>query len=154
VFGLRRSPSDRIDTLIGADVRFEGDLVFAGGLRIDGEVRGNVVAAPGAPGVLVIGERGRVYGEVRAGRMVVCGAVAGSIRVAGLLEVHAPARIAGELRYGALEVQPGAVIEATLVREVPAAETVPPALAPVPAAPRPKAAQHAAPAALPAPSTA
>jgi len=149
VFGSRASRPDRIDTLIGADLRLEGNLVFAGGLRIDGEVRGNVIAAEDAPGTVVIGEHGRVYGEIRAERMVVCGVVCGAIRVTGLLEVHARARIAGELRYGALEVHPGAVIEATLVREVPATAAVTSAPGPIA---RSKPVQNVTPAALPAPS--
>lgn len=119
MFGFLRASTDRIDTLIGPGIRVEGDLTFSGGLRIDGEVRGNVVAAPEQPSVLVIGATGRVEGEVRATRMVVSGVVSGSIHASELLELHPGARISGELRYGALEVHPGAVLEVELRREVP-----------------------------------
>ena len=66
----------------------------------------------------------RVQGKVRAERMVVSGVLSGSIHAAELLEVHASARIEGELRYGALEVQPGARLEVTLACEAPAIATV------------------------------
>jgi len=118
VFGFLRTRPDRIDTLIGPGIRVDGDLSFTGGLRIDGEVRGNVVAAPGEPSVLVIGATGRVQGDIRATRMVVSGVVSGSIHASELLELHPGARISGELRYGALEVHPGAVLEVELRREV------------------------------------
>ena len=48
MFGFRRNkPQSTIDSLIGATTVIEGDVVFSGGLRIDGQVRGNVVAADG-----------------------------------------------------------------------------------------------------------
>jgi cytoskeletal protein CcmA (bactofilin family) len=124
VFGIRPSHPHRIDALIGAGTRIDGDIAFTGGLRIDGEVRGDVIAAPGEPSVLVIGEHGRVQGKVRAERMVVSGVLSGSIHAAELLEVHSSARISGELRYGALEVHPGARLEVTLACEAPPIATV------------------------------
>ena len=124
MFGFLRARSDRIDTLIGPGIRVEGDLAFSGGLRIDGEVRGNVVAAPEQPSVLVIGATGRVEGEVRATRMVVSGVVSGTIHASELLELLPGARITGDLRYGALEVHAGAVLQVELRREVPAAVPV------------------------------
>ncbi len=126
MFGNHASRTDRIDTLISAGTRLEGNLAFSGGLRIDGEVKGNVIAAPGQPSVLVIGEHGRVQGEVRAARMIVCGVVTGSIFASEHLELHPGARVSGELRYAALEVHPGAVLEVALRHEVPAAAAATP----------------------------
>ena len=40
-------PQNRIDSLIGAGTKIEGNITFAGGLRVDGEVKGNVIAAGG-----------------------------------------------------------------------------------------------------------
>ena len=50
MFGKRdeRKPIAKIDALIGAGTVIEGSIRFSGGLRIDGEVRGNVEAAEGA----------------------------------------------------------------------------------------------------------
>jgi len=46
MFGKKSSmPQKRIDSLIGAGTVVDGDVAFTGGLRIDGHVRGNVVAA-------------------------------------------------------------------------------------------------------------
>ena len=55
-------PQDRIDSLIGAGTRIDGNLSFYGGLRVDGEVNGSVVAAPGKPSTLVLSEHGRING--------------------------------------------------------------------------------------------
>ena len=37
-------PTGRIDTLVGAGSRIDGDIHFVGGLRIDGSVKGSVIA--------------------------------------------------------------------------------------------------------------
>jgi cytoskeletal protein CcmA (bactofilin family) len=139
MFGSGASRSqDRIDTLIGAGTRINGDVAFSGGLRIDGEVRGNVIASAEQPSVLVIGEGGRVQGEVRATRMVVNGVVAGAVHVSELLELQSCARISGRLSYRALEIQAGARIEAELIHEAPvAAAAAPRAKLPDPLAPTP-----------------
>lgn len=54
-------PQGRIDSLIGAGTRVEGSIRFSGGLRIDGEVIGSVLAADGATSsTLVLSEQARV----------------------------------------------------------------------------------------------
>ena len=46
MFGTKKgsNPQSSIDSLIGVGTRIEGNVVFKGGLRVDGEVRGNIVA--------------------------------------------------------------------------------------------------------------
>ena len=55
-----RQPQKRIDSLIGAGTTVQGDVIFSGGLRIDGAVKGRVAAVDGQPGTLVISEQARV----------------------------------------------------------------------------------------------
>ena len=42
-------PQNRIDSLIGAGTKIEGSITFSGGLRVDGEIKGNVIAAGEQP---------------------------------------------------------------------------------------------------------
>ena len=74
-----------IDTLIGEDTAVDGDLVFAGGLRLDGRVRGNVTAAPGKPSMLVVSEKGMVEGEISVGHLVLNGTVKGPVQATDLM---------------------------------------------------------------------
>jgi len=104
-----------IDTLIGRDTVIEGDLSFSGGLRLDGRVRGNVLAADGQPTMLVVSENGRVEGEVRVAHLVLNGTVTGPVHAGELLELQAKARVHGEVHYAALEMQQGAIVEGRLV---------------------------------------
>ena len=59
MFGSKDSNKlqNRIDCLIGAGATIEGNIIFSGGLRVDGRVRGNVIAADGKSGTLVLSEQ-------------------------------------------------------------------------------------------------
>ena len=41
---------NNIECLIGAGATVEGNIIFSGGLRVDGRVRGDVLSAEGKPG--------------------------------------------------------------------------------------------------------
>ena len=90
-----RNAKSEIDSLIGISARIEGDLVFTGGLRIDGEVHGNVVAGDGDDSVLIVSEHARIEGEVRCANLVVNGYIAGPVYSSELLELQPKGRIMG-----------------------------------------------------------
>ncbi|MGO4279208.1 protein CcmA, bactofilin family [Cupriavidus sp. OV038] len=104
-----------IDTLIGQDATIEGDVTFAGGLRLDGRVRGNVLASDAQRSMLVISEKGAVEGEVRVGHLILNGTVTGPVSASELLELQPHARVYGEVHYAALEMHQGAIVEGRLV---------------------------------------
>ena len=104
-----------IDTLIGLGATIEGDVTFSGGLRLDGRVRGNVIAAEGKSSMLVISEKGIVEGEIRVDHLILNGTVTGPVHAAELLELQPHARVYGEVRYAALEMHQGAIVEGRLV---------------------------------------
>jgi cytoskeletal protein CcmA (bactofilin family) len=108
------APQKRIDSLIGSGTIVHGDVVFRGGLRIDGHVQGNVATANGEPGTLVISEQARVDGEVSVSHIVVNGCVNGPMRADDYLELQSKARIVGDVCYRRLEMQTGAVVQGRL----------------------------------------
>ena len=110
----KHSPLKRIDSLIGSGTVVHGDVVFTGGLRIDGQVQGNVIAATGEPGTLVVSEQARIDGEIRVSHVVVNGTVNGPITVDDHLELQPKARVAGDVAYRTLEMHLGAVIQGRL----------------------------------------
>jgi cytoskeletal protein CcmA (bactofilin family) len=116
MFGKRQSkPKNRIDSLIGAEARIEGNISFSGGLRVDGEVSGNIVAVPGKPSTLVLSEHGRVNGEISVTHLVLNGIVDGPVRATEYLELQSKARVTGNVHYKSMEIQLGAVVEGRLV---------------------------------------
>lgn len=110
------------ETLIGAGTVVAGDIVFCGGLRIDGEVRGNVRSLSGPGGMLVIGEKGRVEGDVAVPRVIVNGLVAGRIEASEFIRIQSKARIDCDVEYAIAEIHAGAVIQGRLVQAQSAAE--------------------------------
>jgi len=105
-------PDGRIDTLIGAGSRVDGNIHFTGGLRIDGVVTGNVVAEDA--GTVVISEEATVEGEIRVAHAVVNGKVIGPIHGTESVELQAKANVCGDVFYKSLEVHLGAIVQGRL----------------------------------------
>ena len=103
-----------IRTLIGEGTVIQGELRFTEGLRIDGEVHGDVVATGEGHSILVISEKARVMGKVRAAHVIINGSVAGPVISDELLELQPKASIVGDVRYEILEMHQGATIDGEL----------------------------------------
>ena len=115
MFNKTSKPQNRIDSLIGATTRIEGNVFFSGGLRVDGAVRGNIAGLPDQPATLVVSEQARIDGEVQAAHVVVNGTINGPVDARETLELQAGSRVKGDIHYKSIEIQQGAVIEGRLV---------------------------------------
>ena len=115
-------PQNRIDSLIGAGTRIEGNVTFAGGLRVDGEIMGNVITSGDQPSTLVVSEQARIDGEIHVSHLVVNGAINGPVHSAEFLELQAHSRVKGDVHYNTLEMHLGAVVEGRLVHNSSATE--------------------------------
>ncbi len=94
MFSRNKQPA--IKSLIAQGSRIEGDVHFTDGLRIDGQVRGDVRAEPGQDGLLVISALARVEGAVHAAHVIVNGEVVGPVHASQLLELQprfAPSKV-------------------------------------------------------------
>jgi cytoskeletal protein CcmA (bactofilin family) len=103
-----------IRTLIGEGTVIVGELRFSEGLRIDGEIQGDVIAVGEAHSILVISEKARVIGRVKAGHVIINGKVQGPVISDELLELQPKASIEGDVRYESLEMHQGATIHGEL----------------------------------------
>ncbi len=112
MFGKKKQPPIR--TLVGEGTTIHGELRFSEGLRIDGEVLGDVIATGDASSILVISEKARVTGKVWGGHVIINGSVTGPVRSDDLLELQPKARIVGDVRYEVLEMHQGATIDGEL----------------------------------------
>jgi cytoskeletal protein CcmA (bactofilin family) len=119
MFGGKGSskPHNNIECLIGAGTTVEGSIIFAGGLRVDGRVRGDVIAAEGRPGTLVLSERAQIEGEIRVSHVVINGTVVGPVHATEYEEQQPKANVTGDVHYKTLEIQLGAVVQGKLVYE-------------------------------------
>ena len=115
-------PQTQIDSLIGANTVIGGDLNFSGGLRIDGQVNGNVIATQGKPSTLVLSEHAQVNGEVSVTHLVVNGVINGPVSASEYLELQSKAKVAGDVHYKTIEIQLGAIVEGRLLHKTTGAE--------------------------------
>lgn len=111
-FGKKAQPPIR--SLVGEGTVLHGELRFHEGLRIDGEVHGDVLAAGDVRSILVISEKARVHGKVKASHVIINGEVHGPVHSDEVLELQPRARIVGDVRYEILEMHPGATIDGEL----------------------------------------
>ena len=114
MFNKSSKPQNRIDSLIGATTRIDGNVTFSGGIRLDGVINGNVSAEPDQAAVLVLSEHARIDGEVKASHLVVNGAINGPVHASETIELQSNARIRGDVHYKSMEMQLGAVVEGRL----------------------------------------
>ncbi len=114
---FNRKEKSTIDSLIGASTHIEGNVHFKGGLRIDGHVKGNVVADTSNSSILVISDQAVIDGEVRAGHVVVNGVINGPVISTELIELQSKARISGDVHYKALEMMNGALVSGKLAHD-------------------------------------
>jgi cytoskeletal protein CcmA (bactofilin family) len=118
MFGRKKGfSSARIDTLVGQGTEINGDLVFSGGLHVDGKINGNVVAEDGSSAILILSEFGRIEGEVRAPNMVLNGEIVGDVYGSTRVELAPKSRIKGSVYYNLIEMAIGAEVNGGLVHQ-------------------------------------
>ncbi|MGD9385146.1 MAG: polymer-forming cytoskeletal protein [Thioalkalispiraceae bacterium] len=119
MWGNSKKPKQtaQIDSLIGQNSEIRGDVIFSGGLHVDGKVTGNVIAAEGEDSVLTLSERGTIEGEVKVPNVVVNGTVIGDVHALAHVELAAQARVHGNVYYSLIEMAMGAEVNGNLVHQ-------------------------------------
>ena len=104
-----------IGSLIGVGTRINGNVTFFGGLRIDGEIKGNVSTLSAENGTLVLGEQAHVEGKITARHLQINGTVIGPTISTEFVELQPNARVTGNIYYKSVAMNPGAVVDGQLV---------------------------------------
>jgi cytoskeletal protein CcmA (bactofilin family) len=112
MFNKKKQPP--IKSLIAEGSQIVGSISFADGLRIDGDVTGNLRAKDDVASILVISETAHVTGEITADHIIINGTVKGPVTARMMLELQPKARIEGDVHYAALEMHQGALITGQL----------------------------------------
>ncbi|WP_066273390.1 bactofilin family protein [Hydrogenophaga palleronii] len=112
MFAKKKQPP--IKSLVAQGTRIEGNVLFHDGLRIDGEVVGDIRASDEQPSILVVSEVAVVTGQIHADHVIINGHVKGPVLAFELLELQPKARIEGDVSYKALEMHQGATISGQL----------------------------------------
>jgi cytoskeletal protein CcmA (bactofilin family) len=120
MFGSKQKPapkskSTKIDTLIGQNSELHGDVIFSGGLHVDGVIKGNVYAESDSGSILSVSERGLIEGEVRVPNIILNGSVNGDVHAADHIELAENAKVTGNVYYKLIEMVRGAEVNGNLV---------------------------------------
>ena len=91
-------------SIIGAGTTITGNIQSNGDIRIDGIIKGNLVAKA----KILIGAEGVVEGDIDGKQADVLGRVTGKIKVADLLYLHGQAVVDGDIYAGKLQIEPTA----------------------------------------------
>ncbi|MBT9556725.1 MAG: polymer-forming cytoskeletal protein [Myxococcales bacterium] len=101
------NPSHEVNALLGRGSEFEGKLTFEGTVRIDGKFTGEIFSND----TLIIGEGARVKAEIDVANVIIYGDLIGNVRSKTSVELHAPARLKGNITAPALVVDQGVVFD-------------------------------------------
>ncbi|HNV60192.1 MAG TPA: polymer-forming cytoskeletal protein [Rhodoferax sp.] len=112
MFNKKKQPP--IKSLIADGSQIAGNITFTDGLRVDGQITGNIHASEEVSSILVISEIATVTGEITADHIIINGSVKGPIHARKMLELQPKARIEGDVQYAALEMHQGALITGQL----------------------------------------
>ncbi len=91
--------------LIGAGTVIEGNVTSNGDIRVDGTLNGNL----NTKGKVIVGESGKINGEVNCKNFEVEGSIEGKVFISELLSLRAKSRLMGEITANKLAIEPGAV---------------------------------------------
>ncbi len=91
------APIDKIETVIGPNTNFKGNLVCDGSVRIDGVCEEGTIKTVGN---IVVGPEAKVGADLIAENVSVSGAVTGKITASGRLEILSTGKVWGDVNVG------------------------------------------------------
>lgn len=93
-------------------LKLEGDVESLSDIRIDGSILGNVISQR----KVMIGEKGKITGNIQAQEVCIMGVMTGDIKVEGLAKIGATGKYRGKIVSSSIQIEPGAEVEGTLAR--------------------------------------
>jgi cytoskeletal protein CcmA (bactofilin family) len=92
-------------TVVGVGARLDGNVVSAGSLRIDGQVKGQI----NADGDVTLSPQSQVEADIRAQNVTVAGRFKGNIAVKGKAHLARGGRVDGNITSKSLVVEEGGI---------------------------------------------
>ena len=96
-----------VNAFMGAETFFEGKLTYTGAVRLDGRFKGVIRSDD----TLIVGETGRIEGELHVGITIIQGEMVGNVYGKERVELHHPGRMIGNITAPVVIMDEGAVFE-------------------------------------------
>ncbi len=103
----REIDENKMTGFFDKDTHIDGDLSFKGSFRIDGSFKGTI----NSESTLIVGENGKIEGEIKIGYIVVNGEIKGNIQAKEKVEINSTGRVIGSVIAPKLVVEEGAYLE-------------------------------------------
>lgn len=91
-------------TVISKGVKIEGKLSCSGSIRLDGEVQGDI----SSQSTVIIGENGKVNGQINAENITIGGKVTGTVKAKEKLVLDVKANLQGDIFSKVVAIEAGA----------------------------------------------
>lgn len=91
-----------------------GNISAENDIRIEGVIQGNVSTSK----KIVVGKTGQIFGDVKASHLHVLGKIIGEIYISDLVKIGSSAVVEGGIISRNIQIEPGAIVEATLKKLV------------------------------------
>jgi len=114
---LKEINTANVSTIIGEGTVIKGDIVYGGGLHIDGRIEGDISAQGGSVETLTLSKLGAVQGNISVPTVVIDGEVEGDVAASERVKLLANARITGNVKYNLIEMEVGAQVNGQLLRQ-------------------------------------
>ncbi len=121
VLGKKNANPNDTDTIIGEGSKVEGKVTSKAGLRLDGQIDGDITCA----GDVTIGPKGSANSQIRARNVYNAGTIHGGVITDGLLSISESGKLYGNIRAGALSIAQGGLFQGESHMETKKSETAP-----------------------------
>jgi len=101
----KKSPIDKVNTVIGAGTKLEGKINTKNSIRIDGELYGEI----NVEGHVVIGKTGFVQGDIYSTSLTIEGTSEGNVYITESIHLASTCHLTGDINAGSIEMEQGAI---------------------------------------------
>ncbi len=103
----KKNKFDTIETFIGQNTVFNGNISTDKTIRIDGKMTGNIEKSAG----VIIGDAASLKGDINSNYVLVSGTVEGNITATEYVELFNKSKIIGNIQTKMISISEGAVFE-------------------------------------------
>ncbi len=114
MFSMFSKNTEKLESFIGINSNFKGDIKTQGTLRVDGTVEGNIETD-----WLILGETSHLKGDATSRGIIVGGRVDGNLTAKEIIEIKTKGQVTGELTTTKLSIAEGAMFDgrSSMIRE-------------------------------------
>jgi cytoskeletal protein CcmA (bactofilin family) len=97
--------NDKFETVLGSGASFDGHLKCSGGVRVEGEFKGQIET----DGNIIVGKSANVASDLHGHDVLISGKVTGNIYAQGQLAILASGQVIGDVEVSSILIEEGGI---------------------------------------------